>query len=99
MLLADLPLAEDSDAVALTIVDVPEGVGPHPCAGRRPPVIQAIGLVFGTHAQEVIGRQVDIGAKAETGVLAVGIQRVGLPELVLALVGVPAVSVQVAAAS
>src|SRR3569623_60028 len=71
---ARLPFAEEGVAVAPAVVDVPEGARRHAARPRRrPPVVQAIGLVFTSDPHGVAFGKPDIRADGYAGGLPVGV--------------------------
>ena len=70
------PLGKQRSAVTLAIIDVLEGIGRHAAsAGGRPVIIQAIALILATHAQQIIGAQLNFRLDATTQRLAVAVHR------------------------
>ncbi len=70
-----LPFAPHADAVALAVVDVEEGAGPHHPARRRPVVVEVIALQLDSGAQHVLRRQIDACLQLHPGGAALAIHR------------------------
>ena len=70
-----LPFAEQGQAVPLTVIDVPKGIGPHVGPGWRPPVIKVVALVFSAQPQQMAGVEGDVRLQTAAQGIALGVHR------------------------
>ena len=72
---AGLKFTKQGGAVALAVVDVVEGAGPHAATRSRPPVVKLVGLILAADAEQIILVQINVSLEVETIGFALGVHR------------------------